>query len=87
MSLSRLAGPAALAFLLAAASAHAGDKTPAGTVMVQYLALLAAPEMPVTATLLDSAPPPELAPPPLTVTEALLLWVAPLLSVTVRVTV
>ncbi|WP_306225266.1 DUF3828 domain-containing protein [Bosea beijingensis] len=36
MSFSRLAGPAALALLLAAATAQAGDKTPAGTVMDAY---------------------------------------------------
>ena len=50
MSLSRLAGPAALAFLLAAASAHAGDKTPAGTVMDAYAV--------TRKTLASSGPPP-----------------------------
>lgn len=50
MSLSRLAGPAALAFLLAAASAHAGDKTPAGTVMDAYAV--------TRKTLASSSPPP-----------------------------
>jgi hypothetical protein len=54
MSLSRLAGPAALAFLLAAASAHAGDKTPAGTVMDAYA---------VTRKTLDSSGPPPWRPP------------------------
>ena len=50
MSLSRLAGPAALAFLLAAASAHAGDETPAGTVMDAYAV--------TRKTLASSGPPP-----------------------------
>ena len=36
MSLSRLAGPAALAFLLAAGLSQAADKTPSGTVMDAY---------------------------------------------------
>ena len=54
MSLSRLAGPAALAFLLAAASAHAGDETPAGTVMDAYA---------VTRKTLASSCPPAWRPP------------------------
>ena len=55
---------------------------PAGTSIVQYWALEAAPEMPVTGTPLASTLPPLAA----TVTVALLLWLAPWLSVTVRVT-
>ena len=50
MSLSRLAGPAALAFLLAAGLSQAADKTPSGTVMDAYAV--------TRKTLASSGPPP-----------------------------
>ncbi len=54
MSFSRLAGPTALVVILVAASAHAGDKTPAGTVMDAYA---------VTRKTLDSSGEPPWRPP------------------------